>query len=134
LAPGEAHLDHTLPVRYLWPLSTGPTLLCADCNGSKAERWPSEFYPPGPKLQALSRLTGIPHDTLAGPPFLNPEGVARILADVDGFLEKWIRYPDDVRRLRDLILGRDGVDIYERATTVPDFLRGQERWQDRLLL
>ena len=39
------HLDHTLPVRLLWPLTTdNATLLCQSCNNEKHDRWPSEFY------------------------------------------------------------------------------------------
>ena len=128
LAPGEGCIDHTLPAMYLWPLSTGPTLLCHDCNGAKAEQWPSEFYRRGDQpdratLQRLAVVGGIPYDVLAGTPRFNPDAVARIVRGIDEFLVRWIRYPDDIKRLRRRIFEKEGVDIYASATHVPEFLR-----------
>ena len=100
-------------------------MLCADCNGAKAEKWPSEFYRDQTKLHALSRLTGIQHDVLAGLPVLNPDAIAKIVANVDLFIERWIRYPAEVKRLRQLILAQTGVDIFATASVIPEFL--QER-------
>lgn len=133
LALGTGRLDHTLPARYLWPLSLGPTLLCADCNGAKAERWPSEFYMRDPetvdraKLQQLSYLTGIPYEDLAGPPKLNPAAIHRILNDVDTFLVRWIRYPEELRRLRTILINMAGIDVRDYASTFPAFLHGDEQ-------
>jgi hypothetical protein len=121
-------IDHTLPARYLWPLSSGPTLLCRDCNLSKAERWPSEFYRRDEgvvdrqKLQRLSYITGIPYDRLAGEPRINPDALQEILFDVDTFLARWIRYPDALRRLHRDILRLEGVDIRQYASGDLGFL------------
>lgn len=53
------NLDHTLPVFYLWPLTTNnATLLCRDHNGEKAEKWPGAFYS-DQELRRLAALTGI---------------------------------------------------------------------------
>lgn len=71
-------LDHTLPARYLWPLSSeNATLLCSRCNGNKAEKWPSEFYAPE-ELRRLSVLAGIGHELLAGEPHYNPEALRKL--------------------------------------------------------
>jgi 5-methylcytosine-specific restriction endonuclease McrA len=114
------HLDHTLPIRLLWPMSMGATLLCVDCNNAKHERWPSEFYNPT-QLRRLAVLTGINFDLLAGPPRFNPEAVQWIRDNIDEFLARWVEQAPEIARLRDRILEVEGVDIYEGATNVPDF-------------
>jgi hypothetical protein len=123
----DFRLDHTLAALFLWPASFGPTLLCGDCNGNKAERWPSEFYVRDgqidrAKLQRLSFLTGIPYELLAGAPHFNPDAVARLLANVDEFLIRWIRYPDEIKKLRRKLRDVAGIDIFEHASKIPDFL------------
>ena len=119
----EYDLDHTLPVKYLWPLTTGnATLLCSECNNAKHDKWPLEFYRPE-QIKALARLTSIEYDFLSGPPRLNPKAIEAILANVDRFIEQWIAYPDDIKKVRQLILDMNGIDIYARASTVPDFLK-----------
>ena len=119
----EYDLDHTLPVKYLWPLTTGnATLLCSECNNAKHDKWPLEFYRPE-QIKALARLTSIEYDFLSGPPRLNPRAIEAILANVDRFIEQWIAYPDDIKKVRQLILDMNGIDIYARASTVPDFLK-----------
>jgi hypothetical protein len=116
-------LDHTLPAKYLWPVSTGnATLLCNDCNNAKHDKWPSEFYTPE-QLKALARLTSIEYDVLSGAPRLNPTAVEAILANADRFIEQWIAYPEDIKKVRQLILEMNGVDIFVSATVVPDFLK-----------
>jgi len=117
-------LDHTLPAKYLWSLSTSnATLLCSECNNAKHDKWPSEFYTPD-RLKALARLTSIEYDFLSGPPRLNPKAIEAILANVDGFIEQKIADPDDIRKVRQLIQDMNGIDIFARASTVPDFLKG----------
>jgi 5-methylcytosine-specific restriction endonuclease McrA len=117
-------LDHTLPAKHLWPLSTGnATLLCSECNNAKHDKWPSEFYTPA-QLKALARLTSIEYECLSGPPRLNPKAVEAILANVDRFIEQWIAYPDDLKKVRQLIQDMNGIDIFASASTVPDFLQG----------
>jgi len=116
-------LDHTLPARYLWPLTTeNATLLCDECNNKKHDKWPSEFYDKK-KLKKLAVLTGIPFDILSGKPRLNPEALKKILANVDKFIEEWIEYPEDIKKIRNLILEMEGIDIFERAKHVPDYLK-----------
>lgn len=117
-------LDHTLPARYLWPLTTeSATLLCTQCNNAKHDQWPSTFYTDDRKLRRLSVLTGLPHRLLSGLPRLNPSAVARLRANVDEFLSQWIRYPDEIQRIRGMILDMTGIDIYDEARHVPGFLR-----------
>ena len=119
----EFQLDHTLPIRLLWPLHTeNATLLCSNCNNEKHDRWPSEFYDI-PKLKALALLTGYPYALVAGQPRVNEDAIAEIVADPDSFLEEWIHRPDELRKVRRMILEHTEVDIFALATHVPDYLR-----------
>lgn len=126
---GEGSLDHTLPARLFWPLQIGPTLLCHHCNADKAEAWPSDFYRrdsiniDAEKLRRLSVLTGIQYDMLAGAPKLNPLAVEWLKAHIDEFIERWVRYPEEIKRIRRLVSEMESVDIFSYASTVPDFLK-----------
>jgi hypothetical protein len=115
-------LDHTLPAKYLWPITTSnATLLCAECNNNKHDKWPSEFYPAA-KLRGLSRLTSVEYGVLSGPPRINERAVEAIVSDVDGFIEEWIDRPEDIRKVRSFIREMCDLDIFEHAKVVPEFL------------
>ena len=98
------------------------TLLCGDCNNEKHDRWPSEYYDV-PKLKRLARLTGIEYALLAGPPRLNEAAVQAILEAPDEFIETWIHYPADIKKVRRLVMEVQAVDIFEHASHVPPHLR-----------
>lgn len=116
-------LDHTCPARYLWPInSDNATLLCSSCNNGKHDHWPSTFYSTQ-KLKTLARLTGFEYKLLAGPPQLNSDSVESILKDVDAFIEEWIHYPNDIKKVRKLIKEEQSIDIFDHASTVPNYLR-----------
>lgn len=118
----QFNLDHTLPARLLWPLSTdNATLLCSACNNEKHDRWPSDFYSP-PELRTLARLTGYGYALLSGPPAINDDAVRKIIDDPDAFIEEWIPYPDAIRRVRGVILKYAEIDIFEEAVYVPGYL------------
>lgn len=120
------HLDHTLPVRLLWPLTTeNATLLCAKCNSEKHDHWPSEVYNDA-QLRRLARLTGYDYALLAGSARLNEAAVKKIVADVDRFIEAWIPYPNEIKRLRQMIKSYSQIDIFDSASHVPQSLRGDE--------
>ncbi|WP_136650219.1 hypothetical protein [Paracoccus aeridis] len=75
VAKKEGNLDHSLPVYYLWPLTTeNATLLCRECNGEKAGKWPVNYYNDA-QLKRLSVLTGIDHRLMAGDPTFNPSAI-----------------------------------------------------------
>jgi hypothetical protein len=79
---GDKGLDHTLPHSLYWNFSTeDSTLLCTGCNGSKNNKWPSEFYTEE-ELVRLSRMTGIPFDVLNGNPHYNHLGEERKIRKV----------------------------------------------------
>jgi hypothetical protein len=114
---GEFALDHTLPALYLWPLDTdNATLLCRDCNGEKADKWPSDFYTED-ELARLSGMTGIPLDTLKGLPHYNPEAMKQLedAEAVDGLLAKHAARIDELIRLRNRVLTVTGFDFFRTS-------------------
>lgn len=117
LGPNEGHLDHTLPVVYLWPMTTeDATLLCAPCNERKSGGWPGLFYA-DQKLRRLAQVTGHEYRLLKGPPTINPAALAR-LADpnfVDALFVRYANYPDELIRLRNRVLAATGQDFFAVA-------------------
>lgn len=120
----ESHLDHTLPVSFLWPLNTdNATLLCSRCNGEKTNKWPNAFYSEA-KLRELAVMTGIPFDTLGGRPQFNPEAIKELQnADkLKDMLVRYARYESEVFRLRNRILMVEGVDVFADAGLNPTLI------------
>lgn len=118
----EKPLDHTLPVYYLWPLSTeNATLLCRTCNGNKSGTWPSEFYNDN-QLRRLAILTGFDYELLAGEPQYNPDAIAALHdpEKVDALLVKFAAYMPEVIKLRNRILRDTGFDFFSVSTTISD--------------
>jgi 5-methylcytosine-specific restriction endonuclease McrA len=117
-------LDHTLPASLLWPMRTdNSTLLCSACNNEKHGEWPAKFYKSKEKLKKLAVLTGYPYVLLSGQAVLNQEAVESILQDVDGFLQTWIPYPKEIKKVRRLLIQHGVGDIFEHAANVPPHLR-----------
>jgi DNA-directed RNA polymerase subunit M/transcription elongation factor TFIIS len=114
------NLDHTLPAKYLWPLTNdNATLLCQRHNAEKAEKWPSEFYT-HQELKRLVLLTGIPYDTLAAKPFYNPEALKKLHGPgfVDTLLTKYAAYMDEMIMIRNRILDATGLDMFAISKTL----------------
>ena len=118
----EKPLDHTLPIYYLWPISTeNATLLCHECNGNKSGKWPSDFEGYSQKkLHELAVLTGIDYKILAGRPIYNPQALD-VLHDaerVDAMLTKYAKYMDEIIRLRNRIYKDIGFDFFSVSTKI----------------
>lgn len=124
IAKKEGNLDHTLPVFYLWPLTTdNATLLCREHNGAKAEKWPGEFYTDA-ELRKLSALTGIEHRLLAGEPQFNPDALdaLKIPSFIEALFEKFARYPQELLRLRNRIVEKTKFDFLDVTSKIsPDW-------------
>ena len=118
------NLDHTLPVFYLWPLTShNATLLCGEHNGEKAEKWPGNYYT-DQELRRLSTLTGIEHRLMAGEPQFNPEAIEKLNDPqfIEALFEKFARYPNELLRLRNRILAETGLDFLDVAEGIsPDW-------------
>lgn len=125
-AAKEGNLDHTLPVYYLWPLTTNnATLLCKNHNGAKAEKWPRDFYNKT-ELKKLSALTGIDYKKLSGDPEYNPEALKKLQDGnfVEALFEKFAGYPDELLKLRNRIQAATGFDFLSVATNLsPDWVK-----------
>ena len=114
------NLDHTLPAKYLWPMtSQNATLLCKDHNGEKAGKWPSEFYDEQ-ELRKLVPLTGISYETMTGDPHYNPEAIAKLHEPdfVDKLLVKYAAYMDEMITVRNRILTSMGFDMFAMSNTL----------------
>ena len=131
----ERPLDHTLPAVFLWPLTTeNATLLCREHNGEKSGNWPSAYYSAN-ELKTLAVLTGIPYETLAGPPHYNPEAIERlkIPEQVDQLLTKYAAYIEEIIKLRNRVLEREEVDFFEYSTTIsPAWVRQADQEYQRV--
>ncbi len=126
-AEGAAQFDHTLPVRYFWPMTTeNATLLCAEHNGAKGASWPSEFYTDG-ELRTLALKTGISYDLLRGEPTVNPDALVRLRdgAVVDELVVKFAHYMDEVFLIRNRILDLTAFDFFESSANI------SQVWKDR---
>lgn len=86
--PTDMHLDHTLPLAYLWPLDETATCLCGTCNSSKSDKFPIDFYNKD-KLPLLSKLTGVPLSTLQQRP-INKLAVEELLKRVVWLFEEFL--------------------------------------------
>lgn len=114
------HLDHTLPNKYLWPLTTdSATLLCSKCNLDKADRWPSEFYTDA-QLKSLSRLTGFDYSTLHGPAFYNPDSITKLHSPktVNNMLTEYANYMHEMIHLRNRILTDTQFDFFSVSNSI----------------
>jgi hypothetical protein len=114
------NLDHTLPVYYLWPLTTNnATLLCRNHNGAKAEKWPGVFYSKQ-ELRRLSALTGVDYRLMEADPTFNPEAIAKLQESdfVESLFLKFARYPDELLRLRNRVLDSTGHDFLDIGANV----------------
>ena len=114
------NLDHTLPAKFLWPLTNhNATLLCHRHNGEKAEKWPSKFYS-AQELKRLVTLTGIPYDTMAGQPHYNPDAIEQLQDPefVDTLLAKYAAYMDEMIMIRNRILTATGFDMFGISKTL----------------
>jgi hypothetical protein len=97
-------------------------LLCSKCNNLKHGKWPSEVYTES-ELKKLAVCTGIKYKVLAGEPLMNPEAVKWLVQNVDYFIERWIKYPDEIMRIKRLVLEMTGENIFTYAKIVPEHLQ-----------
>jgi hypothetical protein len=118
----RGNLDHTLPAKWLWPMTTdNATLLCKGHNGAKAEKWPRDYYNEA-ELRKLAPLVGIDYHTLKGPEHFNPEALKRLEEAV--FVEKlfirYARYLDELIMLRNKILDATKFDFFKSWPRISD--------------
>jgi hypothetical protein len=111
----RGNLDHTLPAKFLWPLSSdNATLLCKEHNSEKAEKWPGEYYADA-ELRRLAPLVGIDYNVLKGKQHFNPEAIVRLNKPefVEKLFTRYARYTDELIGLRNRILAATAVDFFK---------------------
>ena len=116
----ERPLDHTLPVMYLWPLTTeNATLLCKAHNSEKSGKWPGEYYSEN-ELRELAVVTGIPYETLTAQPHFNPDAIEslKVTEEVDKLLERYAPYMSEIKKLRNRILESEGFDFFDYSKSI----------------
>ena len=93
-------IDHTLPSRWLYPLSeSNATLLSTEANENKRDSWPSGFYS-NEELKRLARILGVSLALLASKePIINSD------IDVDACVTRMLTVrgaTDLTRRIKEL--------------------------------
>lgn len=129
--PSDMHLDHTMPLSYLWPLDDTATCLCQTCNSEKHNRFPVDFYKRD-KLIKLSEITSLPMDMLSSR-IINHKAVEALKKKIEWFFDGFLS-AEDYQKIRkgkkaaDLILKSlhdvlhssdyeiDLVDLYRKET------------------
>lgn len=107
-------IDHTLPSRWLYPLSVhNATLLSTEANSNKRDSWPSEFYT-NDELIRLSRILGVELALLASKePIINPN------IDVDACVTRMLTVrsaTDMTRRIADLKKLLEDYDLVSKLS------------------
>lgn len=105
--PLEMHLDHTMPLAALWPLSDNATCLCSDCNSKKSDKFPIDFYTEN-ELQELGKITGLSDEELKRRS-INTDAVDELIDQIEWFFDDFLDKEDyqkerDGKKVADLIV------------------------------
>lgn len=103
----EMHLDHTMPLAYLYRLDETATCLCGTHNSQKSDHFPTDFYTKE-ELVRLSKITGLSIE------MLTYRGINQMVLDllvkhVVWFYDKFLMEPD-YQKVRDGILTADKIN------------------------
>jgi hypothetical protein len=105
----KMHLDHTRPLKYLWPLDGSATALCANCNNEKRDRAPADFYT-DEQLESLSALTGLSKKELESTA-PNENALTRLINDLDWFFDTFLTKPE-MQKVRE---GKETAELVVKA-------------------
>lgn len=103
----EMHLDHTMPLAYLYRLDESATCLCSRHNAQKRDHFPADFYTED-ELRRLSRLTGLSMETLhyRG---VNQKVLALLVEHVVWYFDEFLMR-DEYQKVHDGILTADKIN------------------------
>lgn len=106
----EVQLDHTRPLAYLWPLDEYATCLCANCNNSKHDQFPVDFYTEL-QLIKLSEIVGLSLDELKRKE-VNEEELSNILNDIELYYDnlEWKTFKSIRNKVIEL---NPEIDLYQ---------------------
>ncbi len=91
-SPKEMHLDHTMPLAYLYPLDEHATCLCSTCNNEKRDKFPVHYYNID-ELKKLSEITQLPIDLLSSTSS-NEVVVEKLKENLIWFFEEFLTHED----------------------------------------
>lgn len=103
----EMHLDHTMPLAYLYRLDESATCLCAQHNSQKSDHFPVEYYTTD-ELKKLSKITGLSMDVLNSKS-VNQEVLDLLVENVVWFYDTFLMNKD-YQKVRDNILTADKIN------------------------
>ena len=102
----EMHLDHTLPLAYLYRLDESATCLCSKHNSQKRDHFPVEYYTTK-ELEELSKITKLPLDTLKTKE-ANPIIIKLLIKNIVWFFDEFLA-TEDYQKIRDGRLTADKI-------------------------
>ena len=102
----EMHLDHTMPLAYLYRLDETATCLCSKHNSQKRDHFPVEYYTEE-ELQDLSKITGLSLKTLKTKE-ANPIVVKLLIENIVWFFDEFLNNPE-YQKIRDGRLTADKI-------------------------
>lgn len=106
ISSSEMHLDHTMPLAYLYRLDETATCLCAEHNSQKSDHFPVDYYTEE-ELFRLSKITGLSLETLhSRQP--NQEVVALLRKNVVWFFDEFLSN-SEYQKIRDGKLTADKI-------------------------
>lgn len=103
----EMHLDHTMPLAYLYRLDESATCLCATHNSQKSDHFPVDYYSYD-ELCRLSDITGLTMEVLQRRS-VNEEVLSLLVDNVVWFYDVFLMDPD-YQKIRDNILTADKIN------------------------
>lgn len=103
----EMHLDHTMPLAYLYRLDESATCLCSQHNSQKSDHFPVEYYTHD-ELIRLSNITGLSMDVLKSRS-VNQEVLDLLVENVVWFYDQFLMNKD-YQKVRDNILTADKIN------------------------
>lgn len=103
----EMHLDHTMPLAYLYRLDESATCLCSQHNSQKSDHFPVEYYTQD-ELVRLSEITGLSMDVLQKKS-VNKVVLDLLVENVVWFYDEFLMNKD-YQKIRDNILTADKIN------------------------
>ncbi|MDY0288315.1 MAG: hypothetical protein RBR15_05785 [Sphaerochaeta sp.] len=103
----EMHLDHTMPLAYLYRLDETATCLCGSHNSQKSDHFPVNYYTER-ELNDLSKITGLPMEVLKYQG-INLTVLGLLIENVEWFYDEFLKAPD-FQKVRDGILTADKIN------------------------
>lgn len=113
------HLDHTRPLKLLWPLDGSATALCASYNSEKRDRAPVEFYNEE-QLRRLSNITGLSLGELQDPR-PNEDALRLLFEQQDWFFEHFLKRPEMTKVRDGKVAGELVVKALQKVVELSSF-------------